>query len=380
MRIHFFILLSCFTVFGYASLVPSPPILAAKSYILIDAVSGQIIVEHHADEQVPPASLTKMMSAYIADHQLASGNLHFDDQVHISVKAWSMKGSRMFIREGTNVSVEDLLRGVIIQSGNDATVALAEHIAGSEDAFVDLMNQHAARLNMNNSHFMNATGWPAENHYSTARDMATLARSIIQDYPQYYSLYSEKEFTYNNIKQDNRNKLLWRDRTVDGLKTGHTDEAGYCLVSSAKQNNMRLISAVMGTKSANARSSESQKLLTYGFRFFDTLTLYKEEDTLSTINLWMGTQDTLALGINKALSITIPKGQQQYLRTKMNVQENISAPIEKGQILGKITIFLKDTAIIEAPLVAQESISQGGLFKRVWDSIKRFFKNLIQRP
>src|SRR5690606_9574380 len=251
----------------------------------MDATSGQIIIEHNAYERLPPASLTKMMTAYIAEAEISSGNISMKDKVRISVKAWQMGGSRMFVREGTEVSVEDLLRGIVIQSGNDASVAMAEYIAGSEDAFADLMNQHASRMGLTDTHFVNATGWPADNHYSSAHDMAILAHHIIRDYPQHYGMYAEKSFTYNNITQQNRNLMLWRDDRVDGLKTGHTEEAGYCLVASAVDGDMRLISVVMGTDSEAARARETQKLMTYGFRFFETYKAYSEGDALTNVRV-----------------------------------------------------------------------------------------------
>src|SRR5690606_13601838 len=267
-------------------IIPSPPQLAASGYLLIDADTGAVLVEHNADERLPPASLTKMMSSYIVSEEIESGRISEEDMVNISVKAWRMGGSKMFIREGTQVSVKDLLLGVIVQSGNDATVALAEYVSGSEDAFVDVMNQKAALMGMTSTHFENSTGWPAEGHLTTARDLGILARAIINDHPEHYALYKEKYFVWNDIRQPNRNLLLFRDETVDGLKTGHTEEAGYCLVASAKRNGMRLISVVMGTASENARAAESQKLLAYGFRYYETLSLYNAGTELSKTRVW----------------------------------------------------------------------------------------------
>ncbi len=259
-----------------AQIVPSAPQLAAKSYMLMDAASGEVLVEHNGDERLPPASLTKLMTAYIATLEIQKGQISDNDMVTVSEKAWRTGGSRMFIQVNTQVSVDDLLHGIIIQSGNDASVAMAEHIAGSEEAFADLMNSTAQRLGMTNSHFVNATGLPDPDHYSSANDMAKLARAIIYEDPAHYAIYAQKEFFWNNIKQPNRNLLLWRDKTVDGLKTGHTEEAGFCLVASAVRDNMRLISAVFGTDSEQARAAETQKLLTYGFRFFETRTFYQK--------------------------------------------------------------------------------------------------------
>lgn len=262
--------------------VPSAPSLAASSYLLIDGRSGTVIVESNSDEPLPPASLTKLMTAYLIEKELKSGAISMDDQVPVSVKAWKTEGSRMFIREGTQVSVSDLLKGIIIQSGNDASVAMAEYLAGSEPAFAELMTAEAASLGMNSTQYFNATGLPAEGHLTTARDLATLAREIIYTHPDLYSLYSERSFTYNDIKQNNRNRLLWRDPSVDGLKTGHTSEAGYCLVASAVRNDMRLISVVMGTSSSQAREQETSKLLNYGFRFFEGVDLFKAGQVLDT--------------------------------------------------------------------------------------------------
>ncbi|KZZ19603.1 D-alanyl-D-alanine carboxypeptidase, partial [Oleiphilus sp. HI0080] len=256
------------------ALIPAPPQVGASSYVLMDATTGEIIIEENANESLPPASLTKMMTAYIVESEIAQGNVSLTDEVPVSVKAWRTGGSKMFIKEGTKVLLEDLLKGVIIQSGNDASIALAEYLAGSEEAFADIMNQQAIQLGMTGSNFMNATGLPSDSHYSTAHDMALLAKAIIQHYPEQYAVYKEKYFTYNNIRQPNRNRLLWRDKSVDGLKTGHTEEAGYCLVSSAKRDDMRLISVVMGTSSEEARVKETQKLLNYGFRYYETTPLY----------------------------------------------------------------------------------------------------------
>ena len=362
---------------AHAALIPDAPGVDANGYLLMDAASGQILVEHNADEPLPPASLTKLMSAYVVEHELKQGNISLDDKVLISVKAWQMGGSRMFIREGTTVRLEDLLRGVIIQSGNDATVALAEHVAGSEDAFVDLMNQHAVRLGLKDSHFMNSTGWPAENHFVTARDMANLARAIIRDFPDLYAYYKEKTFTFNNITQQNRNLLLWRDPSVDGLKTGHTEDAGYCLVASAKQDDMRLITVVMGAESEQARARESQKLLTYGFRFFDTYHAYSEGDVLTTVDVWMGQKDKLQLGPANDLVLTIPRGSHKNLKAEMSVTPNLRAPIAQGEQHGTVTISLDGEVLLEKPLVALSEVEEAGFFTRLWHHILLFFKNLF---
>ncbi|MCG8394948.1 MAG: D-alanyl-D-alanine carboxypeptidase [Pseudomonadales bacterium] len=358
-------------------MVPRAPQIDARGYLLMDAASGQIIVEHNADQRLPPASLTKMMTAYIAEAELQKGNISEDDMAPISVKAWKMGGSRMFVREGTRVPVGELLRGIIIQSGNDASVALAEFIAGSEDAFADLMNQHARRLGMEGSHFVNATGWPAENHFTTATDMAILARAIIRDYPEHYGTYAEKEFTYNGITQQNRNLLLWRDPSVDGLKTGHTEEAGYCLVSSAKKDDMRLIAVVMGTDSEAARARESQKLLTYGFRFFETYKAYSAGDILDTVDVWMGDSDKLRLGLSEDLVLTIPRESHENLNAEVSVTPQLEAPIVKGQQYGTVKVSLNNEVLVEKPLVALENIEEAGIFTKLWHHILLFFQGLF---
>lgn len=359
------------------TIIPAPPQLAASGYLLIDADTGKVLVENNADQPLPPASLTKMMTSYIVSSEIDSGNMHEDDLVNISVKAWKMGGSKMFIREGTRVSIKDLLRGVIIQSGNDASVALAEHVAGSEGAFVDVMNQQAALLGMTNSQFHNATGWPAEGHVSTARDLSLLARALINDFPEHYKLYSEKYFKYNGINQPNRNKLLFRDPSVDGLKTGHTEEAGFCLVSSARKNGMRLIAVVMGTRSDGARAAESQKLLAYGFRYFQTHKLYSQGDELSSARVWAGQEEEVKLGITEDLYLTIPRGAAEELEAKMHIDEVIKAPFKAGQELGNLTVVLNSETLVDVPLVAISEVEQAGVLARLWDTIKLFFISLF---
>ena len=380
-RFFFFVVLTfmgtALSLQASASMVPRAPQIDARGYLLMDAASGHIIVEHNAEQRLPPASLTKMMTAYIAEAELQKGNLSEDDMAPISVKAWKMGGSRMFVKEGTRVSVGELLKGIIIQSGNDASVAMAEYIAGSEDAFADLMNQHARRLGMNQSHFMNATGWPAENHFTTARDMAILARAIVRDFPEHYDIYAEKEFTYNGITQQNRNLLLWRDESVDGLKTGHTEEAGYCLVSSAKKDGMRLIAVVMGTDSEGARARESQKLLTYGFRFFETYKAYSAGDILDTAELWMGDKDQVRLGLAEDLVLTIPRESHENLKAEVTVNPQLQAPINQGEKYGTVTVRMNNELLVEKPLVALESVEEAGLFTRLWHHILLFFKGLF---
>lgn len=370
-----FLLLVGFSFAAHAvmSPVPSPPQLAATSFLLIDANSGRILAEKNIDKQVEPASITKLMTAYVVYKELESGRLSLDEEVTISKKAWEMKGSKMFVEVGKKVKVKDLLRGMVIQSGNDATVALAEHIAGSESVFADYMNQYAKTLGMLNTHFENSTGWPNPKHLTTAKDIATLARAIITEFPQYYKLYSEKEFTYNNIRQYNRNKLLWRDNSVDGMKTGHTESAGYCLVSSAVRDDMRLISVVLGTRSEKARADISQSLLSYGFRFYESSKLYAAGQGLNETRVWKGEKDMLSLGLTEDLHVTIPRGQYKNLDTVMDVEEDIEAPVEKGQHLGRVKVMLNGEEIISKPLVALQSVDQGSLWQRARDQIIRLF-------
>ena len=353
------------------ALVPQPPQLGASAYILMDALTGKVIAELNADQVLPPASLTKMMTAYMLAYELAAGNVSLDDQVHISEKAWRTEGSRMFIQEGKFVSLEDLMRGVIIQSGNDASVAVAEHLAGSEDAFADLMNQHATRLGMTHTVFHNSTGLPAEGHLTTARDLAILAQAIIRDYPEHYRVYSEKEFTFNKIRQPNRNKLLWSDNTVDGLKTGYTEAAGYCMVASAKRDGQRLISVILGASSPEVRARESQKLITYGMRFYETHLLYDAQERLANVRVWGGEQDYVELMLESELAVTIARGQAKYIKATIDINTGITAPLSAGDVLGKLIITLDTDVILEQDLVAAEDVLKGGFFKGLVDSVMR---------
>jgi D-alanyl-D-alanine carboxypeptidase (penicillin-binding protein 5/6) len=361
------------------AIIPRPPEINATSYILLDAQTGHVIVEENADEALPPASLTKIMTAYIAEEEILTGNLSLDDTVHISEKAWRMEGSKMFVEVGSDVRVEDLLRGIIIQSGNDASVAIAEHIAGSEEAFADMMNQYAEVLGLENSYFMNASGLDTELYYNTmsARDLATLARATILNHPQFYSINAEREFTYNGIRQTNRNTLLFRDRNVDGLKTGWTDAAGYCLVASAVRDDMRLISVVMGTESEEARAIETQKLLTYGFRYFETHKLYDENQVLTNVPVWSGEQSEVELGINEEVYVTIPRGQADAMTATVDVDEVIHAPLNNGQIMGVVNVTLDEDVIYQGEVIAMQEVPQGGIFKRFMDWLTLMFSNLF---
>ncbi len=353
--------------------VPAPPQVAAESYLLIDFDSGKVLAEKDADKQVEPASITKLMTAYVVYHELEAGRLSLDEKVTISEKAWRMGGSRMYLELGSQVTVEELLKGLIIQSGNDASVALAEHIAGSEEAFVDVMNQYAAKLGMTGTYYKNSTGWPDKQHLTTARDIAKLASAIIREFPEHYKRYSEKVYTYNNIKQYNRNKLLWRDKSVDGLKTGHTESAGYCLVSSAKRGDMRLISVVLGTKSEKARASVSQSLLNYGFRFYETHKLYAAGEILSHARVWKGDSENVALGLMQDLYVTIPRGSYKNLQALMDVDAKLEAPIKKGQELGVVRITLNDIDLQRAPLVALNQVERGSLLQIAKDYVLQLF-------
>ena len=364
--------------FAQSVLIPSPPQIAGSSYVLMDPKSGRIIMEENSHERLPPASLTKMMTAYIVERELDEGRISMSDMVPISVRAWKTEGSRTFVREGTSVPVETLLKGVIIQSGNDASVALAEFVAGSEDAFVDIMNQQAQLLGMKDTHFENATGLPAPEHFSTAYDLALLARAIINDYPENYPIYAEKHFTYNNIRQPNRNSLLWRDDSVDGLKTGHTEEAGYCLVASAKRNDTRFIAVVMGTSSTEARSQEVQKMLNYGFRYYESERLFRTGQELMKARVWAGQSDQLSVGLTDDVFVTIPRGSRNDLESTVDLDSVIKAPINVGDELGRVRVSLNGDVLVDQPVLALTDVPEGGFFKRIWDAIKLFFVQLFQ--
>ena len=365
--------------FAAPAIIPRPPDIAATSYILIDAKTGQVLIQENADEALHPASLTKIMTSYIAIEEIISGRLTLDTPVHISEKAWRMEGSKTFVGVDTMVRAEDLLRGIIIQSGNDASVAIAEHIAGSEEAFADMMNQYAEVMGMQQSFFMNASGLDTELYYNTmsARDLALIARETVIKHKDFYPIYAEREFTYNGITQSNRNSLLFRDRNVDGLKTGWTDAAGFCLVASAERDGMRLISVVMGTASTEARAIETQKLFTYGFRYFETHQLYSEGQVLTNVPVWSGEQSTVDLGVTEDVFVTIPRGQGENLTAAVDVEEAVTAPLVGGQIMGVVNVTLDSDLIYRGDVVAMQAIEQGGLFKRFIDWLTLFFSNLF---
>ncbi|WP_067517341.1 D-alanyl-D-alanine carboxypeptidase family protein [Endozoicomonas ascidiicola] len=365
--------------------IPSPPELGLTSYILIDATSGEVLAEKNPDETLHPASLTKMMTTYLTEAELHAGNISRDDKVLISEKAWSLGGSTMFIEVGERVPVGELLKGVIIVSGNDASVALAEHIAGSEGAFAQLMNSTAQQIGMNSSNFQNASGWPAEDHYSTARDLATLSKHIVQDFPEYYAIHSEKYYQYGVDKktgkplrrQANRNRLLWTNPYVDGLKTGHIEATGYHLAVTSARDGRRLIAVLLGAKSEKQRADDAQKLLTYGFRFFENVDVKKGGQPLQTVEVWKGDISEISVGIAEDLIVTVPRGSSKDLTATLTINPTLEAPIEQGQAIGSVKVMLDDELVTEVPLIAQQAVEKGGFFKRLWDSIVLFFTGLL---
>ena len=369
------------SAFASPVVVPDAPQIAAKGYVLMDYNSGKVLAEKEMNTKLSPASLTKMMTSYVIGQELARGNISEDDDVTISKNAWAKnfpESSKMFIEVGTTVKVRDLNRGIIVQSGNDACVAMAEHIAGSEDAFVDLMNAWANTLGMTNSHFANVHGLDNAELYSTPYDMALLGKALIRDVPNEYRVYSEKKFTYNGITQYNRNGLLWdKSMNVDGIKTGHTSNAGYSLVSSATEGQMRLVAVVMGTKDANARKSESKKLLSYGFRFFETVAPHKAGETFVEEKVWMGNKDTVALGLDQDTYVTLPRGEAKNLKASFVLEKELEAPINKGDVVGKLYYQIDGEDIAEYPLMALETVEQGSLFSRMWDYIVLLFKSFF---
>ena len=352
--------------------IPKAPEVSAKSYILQDFASGHILAASNAELRLPPASITKLMTAYIVSNELSSGNIALEDDVLISKKAWRMVGSRSFIEVNTKVTVGVLLRGMIIQSGNDAAVALAEHVAGSEDTFSQMMNQYAQQLGMLDTNYQNATGLPGKEHYTTAKDIAILSAAVIRDFPNHYEWYAEKEFTHNNITQQNRNKLLWRDKSVDGLKTGHTQEAGYCLAASSKRKGTRLISVVLGTDSENARAKVTQQLFNYGFRFFETHELYGAGQEITTNKVWKGSVKIVGLGLENPLTITVPRGSYKELVATTNIDLPLIAPIISGQVLGNVEIHLEGKLVASRALVALKGIEKGSWWRRLIDSLLLF--------
>lgn len=373
-RVFFILLFSFLTAPFQANaensdvLIPIPPTIEASSFVLQDYQTGKVLAENNADAKLAPASLTKIMTVYVVFKEIANGHLKPDDLATISKKAWSTSGSRMFVEVNDRVKIEDLLKGVIIQSGNDASVALAEHVAGSEEVFAAMMNQQAERLGMKNTQFKNSDGLPVEGHYTTARDLAILTEALIKEFPDFYPWFSQKEFVYNKIVQHNRNQLLGRDPSVDGVKTGHTDEAGFCLVASALRNDMRLISVVMGAKSDNARAVQNQNLLNYGFRFYEAHKLYDGKKSLSDARVWKGDVKELPLGLTEDLYATIPRGHYNELKAVINVDKNITAPVKEGDKLGSVEVSFKGEPIIKKDLVALKTVEKGNIFRQLTDS------------
>lgn len=365
----------CLLVFlgqqGWAA--ASAPDINADSYLLVDFHSGVQLAEKNPDKRIEPASITKLMTAYVIYKELDKGSITLDDKVLISKKAWKMEGSRMFVEAGKKVPLKRMIRGLIIQSGNDSAIALAEHIAGNESAFVEKMNQIAAEIGLKSTNFTNPTGWPSPNHYTTARDIVTLTRHFIKEYPEHYKLNSLKEYSYNGIKQYNRNKLLWRDPTVDGVKTGHTESAGYCLVASAARNDMRLISVVLGAKNEKSRADYSQELLEFGFRLYETHKLYDKGSVLADARIWKGNKSTVPAGIIDDFYVTVEKGHYKQLKGLMELDGSLDAPIKRGDVVGTAIIKDGDTIVHQVPLLALDAVDAGGFWSKVTDSVKKIF-------
>jgi len=359
------------------NLLPRPPQINVSSYILVEPVTGKVLAEFNADDQIEPASMTKVMTGYIAADQLHRNLVRADDEVLISTKAWKMEGSRMFIEAGKRVSFEDLIKGVVIQSGNDASVAIAEYLGGTEEGFVDIMNAYAQSLGLNNTLFENSTGLPSSNHFSSARDLSIISANLINNFPEHYALYKEKSFTFNDIRQLNRNRLLWRDDSVDGIKTGHTESAGFCLISSAARGSMRLIAVVAGANSEDERFNASQRLLEYGFRFFVTQNLLESNEEVRSADVWGGKKDNVSLGLAKDLIVTVPRAELPSLKIDYTFNSNIEAPISKGDILGSLSVKSGDTVIANANLVALEEVEPKGFFGRLISKIIMWFLNLF---
>ncbi|MCH7337080.1 D-alanyl-D-alanine carboxypeptidase PBP5/6 [Acinetobacter sp. NIPH 2699] len=367
--------------FSYAATVLSaPPELNNKSYVLMDYETGQILAAKNENEKLAPASMTKMMTSFIIEQKLLQGKLTEEEQVRMNESAWcrgSSAESCMYVPLNGSATVLEMLRGIIVQSGNDASKAMAEHIAGNEGTFAHMMNQEAKRLGMTNTHFINSTGMPAEGHYSTAKDMAILAQHIIKDSSKYYPIYSEKEFTFNGIKQGNRNALLYTDPSVDGLKTGHTNEAGFCLTTSSKRGPMRLISVIFGTPSMNERANQTRALLAWGFSNFETANVQPANQAIAKAKVWFGKEDDVQIGLAENFNVTMPKGQADKIKTQLVVQPQLNAPLAQGQVIGKLVASLDGKVIAEKPLVALKPIEEAGFFARMIDHIKLFFGNLF---
>ena len=363
-----------FTLLPAPSFAVKAPTVNASGYLLLDVESGQVLSENNADARLEPASLTKIMTAHVVFSEIEADRISLQDMVTISEKAWRMGGSKMFIEVNKQVTVEELLKGLIIQSGNDAAVALAEYVAGSEEAFAELMNKHAAQLGMHGTNFVNSSGMPDENHYTTPRDIAMVTEASILEYPEFYKWYAEKEYTFNGITQPNRNRLLWQDESVDGVKTGHTEGAGYCLVSSAEREGSRLIAAIMGTNSDSSRVVESRKLLNWGFRFFDTRQLFKQGEELKSVRIWKGESDNLRVGVADDVVIRFPRDRKDDLKAKLVIDSPLEAPVAKGQKVGTIEVMLDDDKLKEVPLVALDDVAEAGIFGWMVDSVLQWLE------
>ena len=375
--IYFLLIVPFYMDLSAQSLVPKAPKLNLSSYILIEASTNTVIAEFNSDNQIAPASMTKVMSGYVMADQIANGSISLDDKVLISEKAWKTGGSKMFIEAGKRVTVEDLLSGIVIQSGNDATIAMAEYVAGSEEGFVDFMNAYASELGLTNSLFQNSTGFSDPNHFSSAKDLAKLTQALINNFPDHYATYKEKEFTFSGIRQLNRNKLLWRDDSVDGVKTGHTDSAGFCLISSAQRNDMRLIAVVAGSESENERLTASQRLLEYGFRFYATQKLVSQEIKVTTAKVWGGKTNEVALGSTKDIYLTLPRSEFKNIKANYQFNNNLQAPIEVGQMIGSIEFTSNDRVVLSAPLVAIETVEAKGFFGMLWSRLVYWITSLF---
>ncbi|MFH7807369.1 MULTISPECIES: D-alanyl-D-alanine carboxypeptidase PBP5/6 [unclassified Acinetobacter] len=363
-----------------ATVLSSPPELNNKSYVLMDYETGQILASKNENEKLAPASMTKMMTSFIIEQKLLAGELTENEKVRMNESAWcrgSSSESCMYVPLNGTATALEMLRGIIIQSGNDASKAMAEHIAGNEGTFVHMMNSEAKRIGMSNTSFMNSTGMPAEGHYSTAKDMATLAQHIIHDSSKYYPIYSEKEFSFNGIKQGNRNALLYTDPSVDGLKTGHTDEAGYCLTTSAKRGPMRLISVIFGAPSMQERATQTREILAWGYANFETKNVQAANQVLAKSKVWFGKDSEVPVGLAETFNVTMPKGQANSIKTQIVVQPKLTAPLKKGQVVGKYVASLDGKVIAEKPLVALKDVEEAGFFARMLDHIKQFFSNLF---
>jgi D-alanyl-D-alanine carboxypeptidase (penicillin-binding protein 5/6) len=367
--------LTFFALTAAQAAAPQPPSVIGKAWMVVDLSSDQVLAAQKADERFEPASLTKIMTAYVVFAALRDKKLALSQQFTVSEKAWRAPGSRMFIRVGTSVSVEDLIRGMVVQSGNDACIALAEAVAGSEEVFVQMMNREAERLGMKNTRFMNASGLPHPEHYSTAHDLYLLTAALIRDFPELYArYYPQKEFRYNNITQPNRNRLLWVDPTVDGVKTGHTEAAGYCLVASSRRGERRLLSVLLGSTSESTRAQESQKLLNWGFQFFDSVKLHAANDTVKSLEVWKGSEDAVKAGFTSDLVITVPKGEAEKLKAELLSRQPLVAPVTQGQRVGTLRVTHDGKPVGEFPLVALQDVGAAGIFGRAWDTLRLWLK------